>query len=520
MTEALGAGNGDILAGHAAATPDKVALIDEDGRRVTYAELNRRVNRCCSALVAAGLRRGDRCLHMHHNRIEASELGHALRKLQIVTTSINWRLRDAEIAYLLNDSGASLIVAGEEFAAVVDEARAAVQDAAARRWWVLGGAPAPPGWERYEDRLAAADDSEPPPPPEMTGPTMVYTAGTTGNPKGAYRPTGTRLEVILQWIQRFGFSSDDVHLLAGPGYHSAPAAFSALQGLIGATTVVMHRFDAERALRLIAEHRVTSTFMAPTLVKRILDLPEPVRRAHDVSSMRALIVAAAPFPADLKRRAVEYFGDCVFEFYGATETGIVTVIGPGELLAHPDSCGRPFPGVEIRLLDEQGNEVPDGEPGELWSRSVQLLAEYYNKPEATRSNSSEGFFTVGDIARRDADGYIQICDRKIDMVISGGVNIYPAEIEAALALHPAVEDCAVIGIPDEEWGESLKAVVKLRPEMTATPEQLIAWCGERLAGYKRPRSVDIVDDFPRDAAGKLVKRRLRDRYWEAAGRRI
>ena len=520
MTGSLGAGGGDILAGHAAATPDKVALIDEDGRRRTYAELNRRANRCCSALVAAGLRRGDRCLHMHHNRIEAAELGHALRKLQIVTTPINWRLRGAEIAYLLNDSGASLIVAGEEFHDAIDEARPAVENAQARGWWLFGDGPAPSGWELYEKRLAAADESEPPPPPELTGPTMVYTAGTTGNPKGAYRPTGTRLEVILQWIQTFGFSSDDVHLLAGPGYHSAPGAFSALQGLIGATTVMMHRFDAATALRLIAEHRVTTTFMAPMLVKRILDLPEPIRAAHDVSSLRALVVAAAPFPADLKRRAVDYFGDCVFEFYGATETGIVTVIGPGELLQHPDSVGRPFPGVEIRLLDEEGNEVPDGEPGELWSRSGQLLVQYYNKPDATAKNTRDGFFSVGDIARRTADGYIEICDRKIDMVISGGVNIYPAEIEAVLALHPAVEDCAIIGVPDEEWGEALKAVVKLRPEMAATPEQLIAWCGERLAGYKRPRSVDIVDEFPRDAAGKLVKRRLRDRYWEAAGRRI
>ena len=520
MAQGLGAGTGDILAGHAAATPDKVAVVDEEGRSLTYAQLNRRVNRCCAALTAAGLGRGDRCLHMHHNRLEAFELGHALRKLQVVTTAVNWRLRGAEIAYLLNDSGASLMVAGEEFCAAVDEARPGLAGDPSIRWWAFGPGPPPPGWEAYEELLAAGDETEPPPPPEITGPTMVYTAGTTGNPKGAYRPTGTRVETILQWIQTFGLRPDDIHLLAGPGYHSAPAAFSSLQGLLGATTVVMHRFDPATALRLIAEHRVTTTFMAPTLVKRILDLPAAVRGRHDVSSLRALIVAAAPFPAALKQRAVEFFGDCVFEFYGATETGIVTVIGPGELLEHPDSVGRVFPGVEVRLLDDDGNEVPDGTPGELWSRSPQLLVQYYNKPEATSRSSRDGFFTVGDVAIRDPDGYIRICDRKIDMVISGGVNIYPAEIEAVLALHPAVEDCAVIGIPDEEWGESLKAVVKLRPGMAATEAELIAWCGERLAGYKRPRSVDMVDDFPRDAAGKLVKRRLREPYWEAAGRRI
>jgi long-chain acyl-CoA synthetase len=236
--------------------------------------------------------------------------------------------------------------------------------------------------------------------------------------------------------------------------------------------------------------------------------------------MRALIVAAAPFPADIKRRGVEYFGDSIYEFYGATETGIVTVIGPDELLAHPQSCGRVFEGVEVRLLDDDGNEVAQGEPGELWSRSQQLLGEYYNKPEATQKNSRDGFFTVGDIAYRDADGYYYICDRKIDMVISGGVNIYPAEIEAVLLTHPAVEDCAVLGVPDEEWGEVVKAVVRVRPGHTVTADELIALCAENLASYKRPRTVDFVEDFPRDAAGKLLKRQLRDRYWAQAGRRV
>jgi acyl-CoA synthetase (AMP-forming)/AMP-acid ligase II len=236
--------------------------------------------------------------------------------------------------------------------------------------------------------------------------------------------------------------------------------------------------------------------------------------------MRALIVAAAPFPGDVKRRAVETFGNSVYEFYGATETGIVTAIGPDDLLRKPESCGRALDGVEIALLDEVGNEVGVGQPGELWARSNAIFDEYLNKPDATERNFREGFFTVGDIAYRDEEGFIHICDRKVDMILSGGVNVYPAEIEAVLHTHPDVEDCAVIGVPDAEWGEQIKAVVKRREGTALSDQQVMQFLGERVADYKRPRSVDFVEEFPRDAAGKLLKRLIRDRYWETAGRRI
>jgi len=511
----------DILAMHASQSPDKTAVITDSGRVVSYAQLNRRVNRAASALQQMGMGRGDRCLHVHYNGVEPVELGQALRKLQCVTTPMNYRLRGAEIAYLLNDSGAKVIVAGPEFIAHVDEARPLVENAAQRRWVAMvGDAEPPPGWESYEALLAGGVETEPDTPPEITGPTMVYTAGTTGNPKGAYRPQGVDPMVLFRWVQTFGLGGDDVHLLAGPGYHSAPAAFGTLQQIMGATLVIMRRFDAEQALRLIAEHRVSTSFMAPILVKRILDLPDEVKQRYDVSSMRALIVAAAPFPGDVKRRAVEYFGNSVWEFYGATETGIVTVIGPDDLLRKPQSCGRVMEGVEVLLLDDDGNEVGVNQPGELWSRSPGTFDEYLNKPEATQRNFRDGFFTVGDIAYRDEDGFIHICDRKVDMVLSGGVNIYPAEIEAMLHTHPAVEDCAVIGVPDADWGEQIKAVVKRREGARLDEDEVIAFLTERLADYKRPRSVDFVDEFPRDAAGKLLKRLIRDQYWEAAGRRI
>ena len=511
----------DILAMYAAQTPDKPAIITDSGRVATYRQLNARVNRYGSVLRGWGLQRGDRCIQVQYNGIEPVEVSHALRKLQCVSTPMNYRLRGEEIAYLLNDSGARAIVAGPEFIEHVDAARPLVEDAAARHWVaVVGDAEPPPGWESYERLLAGGDDTEPDAPTEITGPTMVYTAGTTGHPKGAFRPNGADPAVIFQWLQVFGLRNDDVHLLAGPGYHSAPAAFAGLQQILGATLVTMHRFDAEQACKLIEQHRVTTTFMAPILVKRIVDLPESVRSRYDVSSMRALIVAAAPFPGDVKRRAVEYFGNCVHEFYGATETGIVTAIGPEDILRKPESCGRPLDGVEVRLIGDEGEEVGVGQPGELWSRSSGTFDEYLNKPEATHRGFHDGFFTVGDIAYRDEEGFIYICDRKIDMIISGGVNIYPAEIEAVLHTHPAVEDCAVIGVPDAEWGEAIKAVVKVRDGASLSADEVIAFATAHMADYKRPRSVDFVDEFPRDAAGKLLKRLIRDRYWEAAGRSI
>lgn len=509
----------DILALHAAQTPDKVALVDDTGRAVTYEQLNRRANRAADAFASLAVRGSDRVLHIHHNRLEAFELGQGLRKLRAVSTPMNWRLKPAEIAYLLNDSGASCLVADEVFADTVDEARALV-DNPGDRSWILFEDTQRDGWLNWEPLLAKADDSEPPTPASPTGPTMVYTAGTTGRPKGAYRPKGTDIEAVFMWIANLGLRNDDIHLLAGPGYHSAPAAFAGLQQILGATVVVMHRFDPERALELIERHRVSTTFMAPILVRRILDLPADVRARYDVSSMRALIVAAAPFPADLKRRAVEYFGPSVFEFYGASETGLVTLIGPDDLLRKPDSCGKVLQGVEVRLLDDDGEEVPDGTPGELWARSSGILTEYYNNPEATQRSLRDGFFTVGDVAFRDAEGYIHICDRRVDMVISGGVNIYPAEIEAALAEHPGVQDVAAIGVPDENWGERVIAVVQRRDGASVEAEELDAFARARLADYKCPRAFEFVDEFPRDLAGKLLKRVLREPYWAEAGRKI
>ncbi len=308
-----------------------------------------------------------------------------------------------------------------------------------------------------------------------------------------------------------------MHLVCGPGYHSGVAFFSALHQVLGSTLVLQPRFDAEGALDLIERHRITTTFMAPTLLHRLVDAQE--KRARDTSSLRAVILGAAPCPEALKVRAELALGKVLWEFYGATETGINTVLRPEDQLRKPGSCGTAVPGQEIRLVRADGSEASVGEPGELMVRN-NWQAEYFHRPDATSKSLHDGFFSVGDIAYRDEEGYYFICDRRVDMIISGGVNTYPAEIEAALHAHPAVMDAAVIGVPDDEWGESVKAIVQLRTGVRPTADDLSEFLASRLAGYKKPRSYEFVDELPRDAAGKLLKRKLREPYWAGTGRSI
>ena len=506
---------GDLLAMHAQVRGDKVALIHE-GRSLTFGELHRRANRVANALRGLGLQPGDRFAGMAYNGIPGNELSHASRRAGAVGVPISFRLKAAEVAYVINDCEARVITAGEEFVPVVDEAR---RDVLGERIYIATGGTPPPGWLSYEDLLAAASEDDIPGDVNPVGATMIYTSGTTGKPKGAYRPNGVNIQNILQVVSIFGLNENDVHLVAGPGYHSAVGFFSYLHQILGATVVLETRFDAEEALRLIAEHRVTTTFMAPTLIARMLNTPDELRASLDVGSMRAIIAGAAPFPISLKERCEAYFGQVLWEFYGATETGINTILRPEDQLRKPGSCGTAVPGQEIKLLDEEGVEVPVGAPGEFYVKH-DWLAEYYKREDATQKSLKDGFFSVGDIAYVDEEGFYYICDRKIDMIISGGVNIYPAEIEAVLISHPAVEDSTVIGVPNDEFGEEVKAVVKLRHGRSATEAEIIEFCGSRLAGYKRPKSVDFVNELPRSTDGKLLKRQVRDKYWAGSGRTI
>jgi len=310
-------------------------------------------------------------------------------------------------------------------------------------------------------------------------------------------------------------------LLPGPLYHSAPNSFGLRAGRLGGALVVMPRFDPEEFLRVVETEKIDTIFMVPTMFIRLMKLPEEVRRKYDMSSLRHIIHAAAPCPADVKRAMIDWWGPIIYEFYGSTESGAVTFATSEDALNKPGTVGKIAPGAELRFIGDDGKELPQGEIGEIYSRIAgNPDFTYHNKPEKRSEIDREGFITSGDVGYIDADGYVFICDRKRDMVISGGVNIYPAEIEAALHAIPGVHDCAVFGIPDPEFGEALMAVVEPQPGVTLDIASVRAQLKISLADYKVPKHIEIQANLPREDSGKIFKRRLRDPYWERAGRRI
>jgi long-chain acyl-CoA synthetase len=507
----------DFVSLHAQSKPDAVAQIEDD-RRLTWRELLSRRNRVAGALAKLGVGRGEHVIVYAPNSLECLLASAATRAANAVPVPMNHRLVAEEVSYILENSDAVAAFVDGPYVAIADEVRHRAEKI--RHWILLSGERS--SWATSLDELLE-QDAEPPPadPAQGLGGSMIYTGGTTGRPKGALR-AASDVQVTLSYMRALDMIHDpQVHLVAGPLYHSAPGSFALFSAVIGGTVVVMRRFDPERALHLIQTHRVTSTFMAPALVKRIVDLPESVRARYDVSSMRSLVVAAAPCPMRVKEEALRYFGPCFYEFYGSTELGINTILRPEDVLKKPGSCGRAAPGIEIALLDDDGNPVPEGEPGELYVRRFGgMYDEYYKNPDATRQTRRGDWYSVGDVARVDADGFYTLCDRKRDMIISAGVNIYPAEIEDALHRHPAVDDVAVFGVPDDDWGERVHAAVRLRTGHTLTADELTAFARRHLADYKVPREVSFPEDFPRDSAGKLVKRLLRDAYWAGRGRTI
>src|SRR2546430_790363 len=374
------------------------------------------------------------------------------------------------------------------------------------------GAATPAGRRAPGARAPPAED-----PMQALGGSIIYTGGTTGRPKGALRGS-VDPAVIRGFVEAFGLAEPHVHLVAGPLYHSAPGGFAQFAHFFGGAVVLMQKFDPEDALRTIERHRCTSTFMAPTLVKRIVDLPERVRARYDVSSMRVLVVAAAPCPMRVKEQALAYFGPVLWEFYGSTELSINTILRPEDVLRKPGSCGRAAPGVELAILDDEGRPVAPGTAGELYVRRFAGMFDgYYKDSASTREVQRGEWVTVGDVAWMDDEGFVFICDRKRDMIISGGVNIYPAEIEDVLHRHPAIDDVAVFGVPDDDWRERVHAAIQLRAGHQATEAELMEFCRAHIADYKVPREVSLHAPLPRDPTGKLLKRVLRDPYW--AGRR-
>jgi acyl-CoA synthetase (AMP-forming)/AMP-acid ligase II len=508
----------DVVAVHAQAKPDAVAYA-EDARRWTWRELFDRRNRLASSLTKLGLARGETAIVYAPNSLEYLLASGAVRAVNALPVPMNHRLVAEEVLYILDHSDAAAVFVGDPFVPIAEQVRSR---AGKVRTWVLTGAERRP-WASSVDDLVRRGSPEPPAmdPTQGLGGSMIYTGGTTGKPKGAVR-SRVNPQLTLDLMQALGMIHEgQVHLVAGPLHHSAPGSFALFTTMLGGTVVVMRKFDPEHALHLIHTHRVTSTFMAPTLVKRILDLPEAVRARYDVASMKSLVVAAAPCPMRVKEETLRYFGPCFYEFYGSTELGVNTILTPADVLRKPGSCGRAAPNVELALLDDDGKPVAVGEPGELYIRRFEGMFDgYYKNPEATSQTRRGEWYSVGDVARMDADGYYYICDRKRDMIISAGVNIYPAEIEDALHRHPAVEDVAVFGVPDDDWGERVHAAIQIRPGHTLTADEVRAFARERVADYKVPREVSFPDDFPRDTAGKLIKRMLRDPYWAGRERKV
>ena len=517
----------DLLAGHAQNTPDKVAVVDGD-RFITYGELNRTVNRLANGLLAVGVQPGERAVWCGPNSVPVLTFLHAARKIGLVAVPLAYRFTAEEMQYVIDNSDAALVVIDAEQADRV----AAVRDRLPKvRNVVVFDGPAFDGALAWDDVLAppssdgqtdgqTGGEAEPPTVTDTTaGATMIYTSGTTGKPKGALR-TSTDAGLVLALIQELRLRpGEEVHITSGPLYHSGPLAWAVLTHTLGGTIVLMRHFDAERWIDLVREHRVTNTFSAPTQLKRIVSLPDEVLARADMSSMRSLVANAAPVPYALKQEVIAKLGDgFLFEVYGSTELGVDTILPPEDQLRKPGSCGRPYGTVQVRIVGPDGKEQPAGEPGELFVRSTLALDGYHRTAE--RINDLDGWKSVGDVAYVDDEGYVYICDRKNDMIISGGMNIYPAEIESVLHAHPDVMDAAVFGVPSDEWGESVHAVIQPRAGQTIDVAALEAHAAEHLAGYKRPRSWEVRDELPRTESGKLLKRLLRDEHWQGRGTRV
>jgi long-chain acyl-CoA synthetase len=522
-----------LTASIAATRGGDAALIDERGT-VTWAALDERVNRLVDALRRRGLNAGDNVAIVAGNCNEWFEIALACSHGGWTYVPVNWHWVADELAYVFGDAEPAAVFVDDRFAEQAALALADARSAGVQLVVAIGRSGTEPlgGDARavaYED-LVAEGSPEEPAEPRLGGP-MFYTSGTTGRPKGVRGALTSLAELTPDLLQLIasGFSSfvptAGRTLLCGPVYHSAQWAFSFLPLINGSSVVLQHRYDSAEVLELIDRHGVTNMHLVPTQMKRLLDLPPDIRARYDGSSLQIVWHGAAPCPPAVKRGLIEWWGPKISEYYGSTEGSVISTITAEEWLAKGGSVGRPLDSVEVIVIGADGEPAPPGGEGTLYFRNRMGTAFTYHNDEAktAAAHREPGVFTTGDIGYLDADGYLWLSDRKIDMIISGGVNIYPAEIEGVLAAHPAVDDCAVIGVPDEEFGESVKAVVALAPGHAAGDEMeaaLIAHCRTLLAGYKAPRSVDFIDAIPRTGTGKIQKQPLRAPYWAGHDRRI
>jgi len=508
---------GMTLAWHARRQPDVTALVSAFETR-TFAELDANANRLARLLAEHGIGKGDALAVVSRNRAAFVEAYAACVRSGIRMTPVNFHLTAPEAAYVVDDCEARAVVydaslaTGEEALAATPKVSLAL---------AVGGAMR--GFEDYEAAIGAHDGSEVEEP--VLGSTMLYTSGTTGRPKGVYRrktPPNRLAQVARAAAVQPGA---DRNLCAGPGYHAAPLAFNVVGPLAaGAGIVMMDKWDPEETLRLVDEHRITHTHLVATMFHRLLKLPEEVRGRYDLSSLRFILHGAAPCPVHVKQAMIDWLGPILYEYYAATEGGGSYFITSEEWLRKPGSVGRSPNPEYTRILDDDGNELPRGEVGTLYFQAPDVGAfEYFKAPDKTESSYRDGFFTLGDMGYLDEDGYLFLTGRSSETIISGGVNIYPAEIDAELLAHPAVGDVCTVGVPHDEWGEEVRAVVQPAPGWEpgdALSEELLGWARERLPGFKCPRSIDYRDDLPRLDSGKIQRRLVRDRYWRGRDKQI
>jgi acyl-CoA synthetase (AMP-forming)/AMP-acid ligase II len=507
------------ISSHAVAAPESPALIVAGtGTVVTYRDLCHRSLEVAGALYAAGLRRGDAVALMLPNRPEFLEISWACQLSGLYYTPVNPHLTFDEVAYIVDDSEArALFLDGS----MPDLAARLVDHSPGVGLRVVVGAAAP-GWRPYHEVLAASTTV----PERSDGTEMLYSSGTTGRPKAVRRPlpseNGSWAQSVLELalIHRYGMTASSVYLSPAPLYHAAGVNYTMAVHRTGAAVVLMPHFDAEEVLRLIDRYRVTHAQFVPTMFVRMLKLTSAVRDRYDVSSLQCVLHAAAPCPVDVKFRMMDWFGPIIHEYYGGTEGFAGTTIGPDEWLVHPGSVGKPLTPVHVMAGEV---ELPAGQDGEIYFEGGPPF-EYFKDPAKTASVANDrGWRTLGDVGHVDGTGYLYLTDRSTFMIVSGGVNIYPQEAENVLVMHPKVADAAVFGVPNDEFGEEVKAVVQAADGIlieASLEAELIEYCKGHLASYKCPRSVDFEAELPRDPNGKLYKRRLRDRYWQGRSTRV
>lgn len=506
----------DAVATHARLRPHKLAVRDSK-RQLTYRAWDERATRLATGLLGLGLSQGDRVGVVAYNCLEWMEMYAGMARAGLVVVPINFRLSGAEMAYILGDAEVSAVIAGEQFCETLDAIRSQV-NLSSERWICLADI-APNGWTTYENLMTQADIC-------LALPTvrsedmcaLMYTSGTTGRPKGAIRSHGANALIAIATALDMGFTSEGTALLVMPLCHANSLYFGCTFVHLGATIIIDDRlsFDAQALLQTLAQDRVTFTSLVPTHYIMLLALPDEIKRQYDLSAVGKLMISSAPARQETKRGIMALFPNGqLYELYGSTEAGWVTLLRPEEQLRKLGSVGREWAcSGAIRLLNEDREEVKDGEVGELYSRTAYMFDGYWKNPEKTAQALDGAWCSVGDMARRDADGYIWLVDRKSNMIISGGENIYPTEVEAVLGQHAGVRDVAVIGVPHEKWGETAKAIIVPHSGHTLAQEELRSWCKERLAGFKCPTAFEFIaeEQMPRTATGKILHRALRQSH--------